>query len=123
MGTASRTAIIVAVIGSVGVIGAALIGNWDKFGSRSLFQGQSACDLNGDWRCADKCSCKQGFEGKTARIAHDGIKLTLWNEWGDRTTGEVTGDHAFRAYGWDTGATITSDCRKITFDNGTLWDR
>jgi hypothetical protein len=74
MDTASK--IIVAVIGSVGVIGAALIANWDKFGSRSLFQGQLACDLNGDWRCADKC--RKGFEGKTARIAHDGIKLTLW---------------------------------------------
>jgi len=121
MDTASRTTIIVAVIGSVGVIGAALIGNWDKFGSRPIFQGQSACDLNGDWRCADLC--RQGFEGKMARIAHDGIKLTLRNEWGNTTTGEVTGDHSFRAYGWNMGATITSDCRKITFDNGTLWDR
>jgi hypothetical protein len=98
MDTASRNAIIVAVIANVGVISAALIGNWDKFGSRSVFQGGSACDLNGDWRCADLC--RKGFEGKTSRIAHDGIKLTLWNEWGDRTTGEVTGDYAFRAYGW-----------------------
>jgi hypothetical protein len=121
MDTAPKTAIIVAIITSASGILGVLITNWDEFGPRSVFQGQSACDLNGDWRCADKC--RQGFEGKSVRIAHDGVKLTLWNEWGDRTTGEVTGDHSFRAYGWDTGATITSDCKKITFDNGTLWDR
>jgi hypothetical protein len=79
--------------------------------------GQQASGFLGAW-------CAQGDPAKHASISGNGVFLTLTNENGDTSPGNLQGSNAIQAPGWQfvTG-TLTPDGSQINWSNGTYWAR
>jgi len=59
---------------------------------------------------------------RDASVVQQGTSLSLVNECGSPTNGQMTGPNAFDS-GWDVSASVSSDCRVINWSNGTVWSR
>jgi hypothetical protein len=68
--------------------------------------------------------CAQGDPGKHASISGNGVFLTLTNENGDTSPGNLQGSNQIQAPGWQfvTG-TLSRDGSQINWSNGTYWAR
>jgi hypothetical protein len=68
--------------------------------------------------------CAQGDPTKQASISNNGAFLSLTNESGDTSIGNMQGDNQVVAPGWQfvTG-TLRPDGRQINWSNGTFWAR
>jgi hypothetical protein len=68
--------------------------------------------------------CAQGDPGKHASISGNGVFLTLTNETGDTSPGNLQGSNQIQAPGWQfvTG-TLSRDGSQINWSNGTYWAR
>jgi hypothetical protein len=79
--------------------------------------GQQASGFLGGW-------CAQGDPGKQASISGNGVFLTLTNENGDTSPGNLQGSNQIQAPGWQfvTG-TLSRDGSQINWSNGTYWAR
>ena len=79
--------------------------------------GQQASGFLGAW-------CARGDPGKHASIAGNGVFLTLTNENGDTSPGNLQGSNQIQAPGWQfvTG-TLSPDGSQINWSNGTYWAR
>ena len=68
--------------------------------------------------------CAQGDPGKHASISGNGVFLTLTNENGDTSPGNLQGSNQIQAPGWQfvTG-TLSSDGSQINWSNGSYWAR
>jgi hypothetical protein len=68
--------------------------------------------------------CAQGDPGKHASIAGNGVFLTLTNENGDSSPGNLQGNNQIQAPGWQfvTGM-LSPDGSQINWSNGTYWAR
>jgi hypothetical protein len=78
---------------------------------------QQANAFTGAW-------CAQGDPTKHASISSNGAFLTLTNENGDTSPGQLQGQTGITAPGWQfvTG-TLSPDGRQINWSNGTYWAR
>jgi hypothetical protein len=78
---------------------------------------QSAAAFTGAW-------CAQGDSTKHASITSNGAFLTLTNENGDTSPGQLQGQNSISAPGWQfvTG-TLSQDGSRINWSNGTFWAR
>src|ERR1700754_4439184 len=79
--------------------------------------GQQASGFLGAW-------CAQGDPGKHASISGNGVFLTLTNENGDTSPGNLQGSNQIQAPGWQfvTGR-LSPDGSQINWSNGTYWAR
>jgi hypothetical protein len=68
--------------------------------------------------------CAQGDPGKHASISGNGVFLTLTNENGDTSPGNLQGSNQIQAPGWQfvTG-TLSNDGSQINWSNGSYWAR
>ena len=68
--------------------------------------------------------CAQGDPSKHASISGNGVFLTLTNETGDTSPGNLQGNNQIQAPGWQfvTG-TLNGDGSQINWSNGTYWAR
>jgi hypothetical protein len=68
--------------------------------------------------------CAQGDPNKHASISGNGVFLTLTNENGDTSPGNLQGPNQIQAPGWQfvTG-TLSRDGGQINWSNGTYWAR
>jgi hypothetical protein len=68
--------------------------------------------------------CPQGDPGKHASISGNGVFLTLTNENGDTSPGNLQGNNQIQAPGWQfvTG-TLSGDGSQINWSNGSYWAR
>jgi hypothetical protein len=68
--------------------------------------------------------CAQGDPSKHASISGNGVFLTLTNENGDTSPGNLQGNNQIQAPGWQfvTG-TLSGDGGQINWSNGTYWAR
>jgi hypothetical protein len=68
--------------------------------------------------------CAQGDPTKQASISNNGVFLSLTNENGDTSIGNLQGSNQISAPGWQfvTG-TLSRDGRQINWSNGTFWAR
>jgi hypothetical protein len=68
--------------------------------------------------------CAQGDPTKHASISGNGVFLTLTNENGDTSPGNLQGNNQIQAPGWQfvTG-TLSGDGSQINWSNGTYWAR
>ena len=68
--------------------------------------------------------CAQGDPSKHASISGNGVFLTLTNENGDTSPGNLQGSNRIQAPGWQfvTG-TLNGDGSQINWSNGTYWAR
>src|ERR1700678_2526079 len=68
--------------------------------------------------------CAQGDPTKQASIADNGAFLTLTNESGSTSPGQLQGQNSISAPGWQfvTG-TLSQDGSQINWSNGTFWAR
>jgi hypothetical protein len=78
---------------------------------------QSAAAFTGAW-------CPQGDSTKHASISSNGAFLTLTNENGDTSPGQLQGQNSISAPGWQfvTG-NLNQDGSRINWSNGTFWAR
>jgi hypothetical protein len=68
--------------------------------------------------------CAQGDPTKQASISNNGVFLSLTNENGDTSIGNLQGSNQISAPGWQfvTG-TLSGNGRQINWSNGTFWAR
>jgi hypothetical protein len=68
--------------------------------------------------------CAQGDPSKHASISGNGVFLTLTNENGDTSPGNLQGNNQIQAPGWQfvTG-TLSGDGSQINWSNGSYWAR
>ncbi len=68
--------------------------------------------------------CPQGDPNKHASISGNGVFLTLTNENGDTSPGNLQGSNQIQAPGWQfvTG-TLSNDGSQINWSNGSYWAR
>lgn len=68
--------------------------------------------------------CAQGDPNKRASISGNGVFLTLTNENGDTSPGNLQGSNQITAPGWQfvTG-TLSNDGSQINWSNGSFWAR
>jgi hypothetical protein len=79
-------------------------------------QSQSAA-FTGAW-------CAQGDPSKHASISNNGAFLTLTNENGNTSPGQLQGQTGIVAPGWQfTTGTLSPDGSQINWSNGTFWAR
>ncbi len=79
--------------------------------------GQEASAFTGAW-------CAQGDANKHASIASNGAFLTLTNETGDTSPGQLQGKSGIIAPGWQfVSGTLSGDASQINWSNGTYWTR
>jgi hypothetical protein len=80
-------------------------------------QGNQGGGFLGQW-------CAQGDPSKQTSIAGNGVFLTLTNENGDTSPGNIQSNNVISAPGWQfvTG-TLTPDGSQINWSNGTFWAR
>jgi hypothetical protein len=78
---------------------------------------QQASGFLGAW-------CAQGDPSKHASISGNGVFLTLTNENGDTSPGNLQGNNQIQAPGWQfvTG-TLSGDGSQINWSNGSYWAR
>jgi hypothetical protein len=68
--------------------------------------------------------CAQGDPTKQASISSNGAFLTLTNENGDTSPGQLQGQTGIVAPGWQfTTGTLSPDGSQINWSNGTFWAR
>jgi hypothetical protein len=68
--------------------------------------------------------CAQGDPTKHASISNNGAFLTLTNENGDTSTGQLQGQTGIVAPGWQfVNGTLSPDGSQINWSNGTFWAR
>jgi hypothetical protein len=68
--------------------------------------------------------CAQGDPTKHASISSNGAFLTLTNENGDTSPGQLQGQTGIVAPGWQfTTGTLSPDGSRINWSNGTFWAR
>ncbi len=80
-------------------------------------QGNQGGGFLGQW-------CAQGDPSKQASITGNGVFLTLTNENGDSSPGNVQGGNVIVAPGWQfVQGTLTPDGSQINWSNGTFWAR
>jgi hypothetical protein len=80
-------------------------------------EGRQGTGFMGAW-------CAQGDPTKQASISNNGVFLSLTNENGDTSIGNLQGDNQISAPGWQfvTG-TLSGNGRQINWSNGTFWAR
>jgi hypothetical protein len=68
--------------------------------------------------------CAQGDPSKQTSISNNGVFLSLTNENGDTSIGNLQGSNQISAPGWQfvTG-TLSGNGRQINWSNGTFWAR
>ena len=86
-------------------------------GTRVFAQNSQGAGFLGAW-------CAQGDPTKQASIASNGAFLTLTNENGDTSIGNLSGNNQISAPGWQfvTG-TLAQNGSRINWSNGTFWAR
>ena len=68
--------------------------------------------------------CAQGDPTKHASISGNGVFLTLTNENGDTSPGNLQGSNGIQAPGWQfVSGTLSPDGSQINWSNGTYWAR
>ncbi len=115
MRPASRVRIVMTA--AVFAIAACNIAFSPKHAQAQFPSGQQASAFTGGW-------CAQGDPTKQASISSNGAFLTLTNENGDTSTGQLQGSNSIVAPGWQfvTG-TLSPDGSQINWSNGTFWAR
>jgi hypothetical protein len=80
-------------------------------------QGNQGGGFLGQW-------CAQGDPSKQTSITGNGVFLTLTNENGDSSPGNMQGGNVIVAPGWQfVQGTLTPDGSQINWSNGTFWAR
>jgi hypothetical protein len=80
-------------------------------------QGNQGGGFLGQW-------CAQGDPSKQTSITGNGVFLTLTNENGDSSPGNMQGGNVIVAPGWQfVQGTLTPDGSQINWSNGTFWQR
>jgi hypothetical protein len=87
----------------------------------------AACSPN-EWRQQGSgflgAWCAQGDPGKHASISGNGVFLTLTNETGDTSPGNLQGSNQIQAPGWQfVNGTLSRNGSQINWSNGTYWAR
>jgi hypothetical protein len=86
---------------------------------------QGVCNLNGDWY-APVHYCAGRNQSGLATFVQNGTNLVLTNECGTQALdAKLTATGLTSDWPNDPGitATISSDCKTITWSNGTIWER
>lgn len=81
--------------------------------------GCTARGLTGSYTVPQGQYCKP-YSG-LAQIQQSGLSLSLVNECGQPTTGQITGPNSFTS-GWGVSATVSADCTTINWNNGSVWE-